>query len=141
MARMLLLALSYLFALTNGLPTTPSRTFSRAEQPTPFTNADTVRVTLCTDINWAGTCTDIYTTPGGSPSTCKVLDGTASSIGPMEGVRCVFYRTDNCDPIPGPSGGALPLTFPGLGNLFSVPGQENPNWNDAVRSFNCFRLS
>ncbi|KAF1997748.1 hypothetical protein P154DRAFT_440659, partial [Amniculicola lignicola CBS 123094] len=91
-------------------------------------------VCICDDINWTGNCRYITACIGGHPSNCVVLDGSASSIGPDPGWKCYFYENALCHMSLQDPASVLVVRYPGLRNLVTDRG----DWNDRVRSYNCF---
>jgi hypothetical protein len=72
----------------------PSLSLSRASSDTytqtkPQTNLH--QVYICEHHTWGGACEHKLSPLGSAPEDCTVIDGTASSIGPDEGIFCVFY--------------------------------------------------
>ncbi|OCK79648.1 hypothetical protein K432DRAFT_443726 [Lepidopterella palustris CBS 459.81] len=96
--------------------------------PSPIgtSKRDNSGVYICSDINWGSTCVHLVAPLGGQD--CIKLDGTASSIGPDQGLTCTFYRNGFCDDL-----GDKPLTlkYPGVKDLTTI------GWNDQARSYSC----
>ncbi|KAF2659352.1 hypothetical protein K491DRAFT_712637 [Lophiostoma macrostomum CBS 122681] len=92
-------------------------------------------VYICKDWNWGGACQRLTPCLGSGPQQCGKLDGTASSIGPDKGFKCLFYKTGDCSDPPGPSGGVLAVEWPGISNLVSA--EPRNTWNDIIRSYQC----
>ncbi|KAF2728572.1 hypothetical protein EJ04DRAFT_556665 [Polyplosphaeria fusca] len=131
------MAPTFLFLL--ALLPTLIAAYPQSTDLTPRSTVDgceTAGVFICEHVNWGGACTHSIACVGGAPDACTKLDGKASSIGPDKGFKCLFYKSDDCLDVPGPSGGVLDLRWPGTGNLFNVNGG---NWNDIIRSYQCYQ--
>ncbi|KAF2794564.1 hypothetical protein K505DRAFT_417066 [Melanomma pulvis-pyrius CBS 109.77] len=134
-----LVATTTILAMPNMIPAHIRSVFpystihARSESPTAKADCETAGVYICEDVGFKGSCTLYHNCTGSAPSACTVLDGKASAIGPDVGFSCNLYRSDNCRATPGVPDSVLTLKFPGEGYL------TNRGWNDAVRSYQCFK--
>ncbi|KAH7392711.1 hypothetical protein BKA66DRAFT_412464, partial [Pyrenochaeta sp. MPI-SDFR-AT-0127] len=94
-------------------------------------------VYICEDHNWGGNCEHKLTPLGSSDDDCTRLDGTASSIGPDVGFKCLFYTNSDCRPFARDGSDFVELTYPGNANLLVT---DKGDYNDKLYSYLCFKL-
>ncbi|KAF2130803.1 hypothetical protein P153DRAFT_286979, partial [Dothidotthia symphoricarpi CBS 119687] len=98
-------------------------------------------VYICEDHHWGGKCEYKVSHLGSAPEDCVELDGSASSIGPDQGYYCIFYTQGSplnafCRRLASDGSDNISVSYPGEPNLLDT---HAGNWNDKVRSYNCFK--